>query len=296
MRNGLLAALALLLLLAPRATAEPPCFLAGLDNPAQTPSDDDPRPNIAPRGYPIYGRADYLLWWTEKDRALLPSATDFGALEHMGERMVVGYWLDPQQTYAFEIGEFWMIERTPTDGAVVGDGAYHNEFDNRFWSIEAQLRGEVYRCRWAHVDLLGGFRFLELDERLQLAERNDSAISEERFTTRNHFFGGQIGTEVELHHAKWFVDIWGKVALGATCEEFRATPTTAVPHGDVDRSPFAVLPELGVNFGYQISSSIRVTAGYTFFYLSDAARPGLSPGRGSDYWGQGLNLGFEFRY
>ena len=86
---------------------------------------------------------------------------------------------------------------------------------------------------------------------------------------------------------------------------------------------FAVVPELGINVGYQINPLWRVFVGYNFLYLSDVVRPGnqidrvvnttqlpsvLGPGmlvgparptfvmKGTDFWAQGLSVGLEFRY
>src|ERR1700736_1528151 len=126
MRNGLLGSLTLLLvLLAPAlARGEAPSFIPGLDAPWQFAATDlDERPKAGPRGYPVYGCIDYLLWWTEKDRpvtalaadaahpasALLPAATAFGPLLQNGGRLVLGYWLDQQQRYGLELGGFWVL-------------------------------------------------------------------------------------------------------------------------------------------------------------------------------------------
>jgi hypothetical protein len=313
MRNGFLAFLMLFAFVAPQAWAQAPSFVPGLDAPWQPPELDlDQRPNVGPRGYPVYGRVDYLLWWTEKDRpvtslsagqlapaanALLPAATDFGPLLRNGERNVLGAWLDQQQRFGLEAGVFWVLDRSPTGGGGIGDVALQTQLLNRLWGAEAQFRGEVYRGTWAHVDFLGGFRFLSLDEALRIDQRNGTAFTSDRFGTHNRFYGGQLGAEVELHRNKLFADIWGKAALGTSCQELNF-------NGAAGRDAIAVLPEFGFNLGYHLTSNIRLTAGYTFFYISDVARPGdqapLRPGplpvHGGEFWGQGLNFGFEFRF
>jgi hypothetical protein len=325
MRNGFLASVPLLFLLALPASAqtEPPSFVPGLDAPWEPPRTDlDERPNIGPRGYPTYGRVDYLLWWTEKDRPVPtltadPAAVDFGPLVCNGPRLVLGRWLDEQQHVGLEAAGFWTWERSPTEGGP----AVGAQFVSRLWGAEAQLRGLVYRGTWANADLLGGFRFLSLDEGLSMTEQRPDATTSDRFGTRNRFYGGQLGAEVELHHGKWFADIWGKAALGADCETASINGTTlaagrALPGGVLEsaaaagrqhRTAFAVLPELGINTGYALTNTIRLTAGYTFFYLSDAARPGDQvpglltaprppPVHGGAFWGQAVSVGVEFRF
>jgi hypothetical protein len=276
MRNGLLGALTLLCLFAAPAHAQTPSPAAlNLEAPWQpSAAEPDDRPNVGPRGYPIYGTADYLLWWTEKDR---PVTADFGALLRNGERTVLGYWLNQQQTCGLEIGGFWMLDRFPSEG--------DSRDISRLWGGEAQLRQQIFGGTWGHVDLLGGARFLSLDEALGSTEL---AIG-----THNRFYGGQLGAEGEWHRGKFSVDLWGKAALGVDDE------TIHVAAERLNRDAFAVVPEAGCDVGYQLTNNIRLRVGYTFFYLSDAARPGdqvpLAPARGA-FWGQGLNVGLEFRF
>ena len=79
-----------------------------------------------------------------------------------------------------------------------------------------------------------------------------------------------------------------------------------------------------MTLGYRLTDSLRVFAGYDFFYLSNVIRPGDQIDRGinfsqtvqsaiagnavavgsrpaatlvdSDFWAQGLHLGLELRY
>jgi len=44
--------------------------------------------------------------------------------------------------------------------------------------------------------------------------------------------------------------------------------------GTQTRNRFAVIPELGVKVGYQLTDHIRVYAGYNFLYASSVVRPG----------------------
>ena len=94
--------------------------------------------------------------------------------------------------------------------------------------------------------------------------------------------------------------------------------------GHFTRDEFAVLPEVNVNLGYQLTSRARACVGYSFLYLSNVVRlgdqidrninttqgpPFLGAGatlqgqpvpapqlRSSDFWAQGFNVGLEFRY
>ena len=68
-----------------------------------------------------------------------------------------------------------------------------------------------------------------------------------------------------------------------------------------DTVMFAVLPEADVVLGYQLTDTGRIFAGYTFWYLSDVARPGAVlrrgfPDAGSEFWMQGIQMGLELRF
>lgn len=92
--------------------------------------------------------------------------------------------------------------------------------------------------------------------------------------------------------------------------------------GSYSRDKFAVVPELGINVGRQLTDHLRVYVGYNLLYWSSVVRPGdqidfvvnptqlptpAGPGvlvgparpafsfRDTDFWAQGVNLGVEFR-
>ncbi len=89
--------------------------------------------------------------------------------------------------------------------------------------------------------------------------------------------------------------------------------------GDFQRNDLSVIPEFGVTLGYDLTCRLKATFGWTFLYWSDVMRPAdqidvnvnptqLPPGtlRGdpspafrpvtTDFWAQGLNVGFDYRY
>src|SRR5262249_42963212 len=140
-----------------------------------------------------------------------------------------------------------------------------------------------------------------LDESLQIGE-NILVVPElggtnidirETFGTHNNFYGGQLGLDWEYRRGRWTFDVLGKVALGdshevviingATATTVPGEPTTVQPFGffalptnigRFTRDEFAVVPEVGVKLGYQITPHIKFTVGYTFLYWSDVVRPG----------------------
>jgi hypothetical protein len=200
-------------------------------------------------------------------------------------------------------------------------------------------------------DFLAGFRFLDLEERLGVTEDlvvapgvpgiggNAFALAD-RFHTSDRFYGGQFGVRGELNWGPWSVTTTAKVAFGCTEEVVGIRGSTLItPAGGVtvfqpggllaqssnmgrySRDAFTVVPEVGINLGFQVSPALRLVAGWTFLYWSDVARPGDQIDRSvsvaqvpvvgvpggvgtrpsftfhtTDFWATGLNLGFEFRF
>jgi hypothetical protein len=319
MRNGFLGSLLLLGLSVTALSAqapvvhESPSFVPDGDTLWQPPRTElDDRPNLAPKGYAFYGQAEYLMWFTERGNV------DFGSLFRQGTQGFLGMWLDPQQRFGLEIGGLWLDTRYPSWRGGLDDVGTHDDLTSRFWGAEIDGRGELLRTTFTHLDLVAGFRHLSLDESLNIAQRDftDEAVTSDRFSTRNRFYGGQLGLEAEAHKGSWSVDVFGKVALGAndatadvngtTLVDGRAKPggllATPALSGRHTMDVFAVLPEVGIYFAYELTNNIRLTAGYSFLYLSDAARPteqithGALPATNAEFWGQGVSLGLEFRF
>src|SRR5262249_33362496 len=90
--------------------------------------------------------------------------------------------------------------------------------------------------------------------------------------------------------------------VGAEARRGRNGFTRLATLASGEESQFAVLPTFNVSFGRQLTDHARVFAGYTFYYLSRAARLGdaLDPGNGelklTDFWVNSVSLGFELRY
>jgi hypothetical protein len=224
------------------------------------------------------------------------------------------------------------------------------------WDVDL-VRG-WYRDGPLKVKLLGGFRYINMSEELNIFSNSTllpggmagfagnallppaSAAILDHFGTRNEFYGGQLGARIDYGTGPWIISALGKVALGSTHEVIDLSGFTAaagtvngvVPAGLLVTSSnrgarahdeFAVVPEIGINVGYQVCNCLRVFVGYTFLYMSDVARPGdqinrtvnpnivpvsqtfgtaAGPAQPSftfnrtDFWAQGANFGFEVRY
>ncbi|HMC65633.1 MAG TPA: BBP7 family outer membrane beta-barrel protein [Gemmataceae bacterium] len=300
-----------------------------------------------------------------------------------GGRFTIGRWFGPCQNWALETTYFFLSD-DPINFSVTSDrfpvlarpffnintgtefseviaspglarGAVAVYAPMQFWGIELNARKPIYNdCCWK-LDVLAGFRHLELNEGLHVTEGilvdpavpgfgGDSILVTDRFNTRNNFYGGQLGLLTEWRRGRWSLDARWKVALGATHEVVNITGAQLVtpPGGSTsvfvggldalpsnigrhDRTRFAVVPEVGVNLGFNFTPWLRGFLGYNFLYWSNVVRPGEQidreinvrqipgpnfptggsnttvarptvPFKSTDFWAHGVNLGLELKY
>jgi hypothetical protein len=181
---------------------------------------------------------------------------------------------------------------------------------NRLQGGEANLIANWSQDPGRRVDLLAGFRYLEVDEGLNIVDTfslrpgvpvfGGSAVGvADQFATRNRFYGGNLGARAEFRRGNWTLGVLGKVAVGSVQQVIKIDGTTVITPpgatasvarggifalptniGRYERDDFAFVPELGVTLGYQVTRSLRATVGYTFLYFSDVVRPGDPIDRG----------------
>jgi hypothetical protein len=328
-----------------------------------------------------------------------------GPLDHdlqQGARFRAGYWFDTCKPMAIEGSFFFLSPRsdrfrvasgpngTPliarpffdvndrresaelVASPLTSTGSLILQAPSRFLGSDINLRCPLCcaeTCAGGYrLDLLGGFRYLRLNEGLYITEMgqnfafeprrpNQAFRIDDRFDTLNAFYGGQIGLTGELRRGRWSLESRGLVAVGdshqvlningaaAFAPPFDGIPARqqggllALPGANIGRftqDRFAVVPELGLTLGYQVTDTIKVTAGYNIIYWSSVLRPGdqidrnlditkipdfvdrdangnfIDPNTGriirpvpgvprpvlkeKDFWAQGLNFGLEFRY
>jgi hypothetical protein len=148
---------------------------------------------------------------------------------------------------------------------------------------------------------LTGFRFLQLDEGLDISENLNIAQPHggssklaliDKFNTRNDFYSGQVGFDTEWRFwRRWYLGTDFKLALGETHEEvniggatfssmtgttqqggFLAQPGTNIGRYTQDR--FAIMPEAELKIGYNFTDHLRAYVGYDVLYLTSVVRPG----------------------
>lgn len=277
--------------------------------------------------------AEYLLWWVKNaPLPVLNSNLDYGTFS--GARLTAGSWLDSDCTLGMEASGFLLEQRSadqsatatsvpitlPVFGPVFPSAALQSH--TRLWGAEANGLFNVRRGDGYHADLLAGFRFLSLDENLtaQTAVSGDLAgfplvlQTQANFQTQNQFYGGQVGGKVGGRSGRFAADVIGKVALGSMHEASNLTAlastsaagftSTAGILARQTRDEFAVLPQVTLQLGYDMTDSARLFVGYDFLYVSDVLRAGnnastgqgIAPFKSSDFWAQGVSFGVLMRF
>ena len=199
-------------------------------------------------------------------------------------------------------------------------------------------------------EFLFGYRYLDLDESVLITEALVStsagaagtfAISDS-FRTRNQFNGVDLGWKYRRTRGYWTFDSTLRLAFGNVAQRVdiagstvitdpTATPASQTFNGGLlaqrgnigrfEQDEFAVVPQIYVGCGYQLTDHIRAIVGYDFLYISNVIRPGgvidrdlntdllppeVTPLSGglrpdfafdtTDYWAQGISIGGEFRW
>ncbi|MEN6451763.1 MAG: BBP7 family outer membrane beta-barrel protein [Thermoguttaceae bacterium] len=230
-------------------------------------------------------------------------------------------------------------------------GSLTTEFSSEVQSFEALYRRVIFHSCDEQIDGLIGYRYGRLTEKLAVNSSTtivsdvppfaDGTVIDvnDLFNTRNEFEGGEIGISAKSRYCRWSMELLGKLALGSMqSRSIVAGSTTTTPpspasastttggvlalptnSGTFEQTGFAVMPELGLNLGYDITPRLKATCGYTFLYFSRVVRPAdqidtnLNPTQFSggtlsgfptpeprfvlsDYWAQGLTFGIDYRF
>lgn len=197
------------------------------------------------------------------------------------------------------------------------------------------------------MDFRLGYRYVELDESVVINERLDSTDTSnlgsfditDSFRTVNQFNGLDLGWSYRMTRGYWTYESLVRLAIGNNNQTVTVAGTSVISDpndppaqtfnegflalasnsGTFEQDEFAVIPELNLNLGYQLTDHLKATLGYTAIYWSNVVRPGqhiptdLNPSylppaspQGDprplfafdtvDYWVHGINYGLEYRW
>jgi hypothetical protein len=198
------------------------------------------------------------------------------------------------------------------------------------------------------IDLVGGFRYYNLSDRLGITAvvnvtqpgptQNTVFRFRDSFRANNDFYGADLGFRAHMHRGRWSLKVLAKIALGNTNQTVNIDGETIVvaPNQPVQvydagllaldtnsgvyrRNMFTMIPQLGLELGYQFNSHWRVHFGYDALYWARVARaadqidlnvdprnfpPPLAGGTRfpehlgctNSFWAQGISVGAELRF
>ena len=247
-----------------------------------------------------------------------------------GGRFAFGFSLDAEQAWGFEGSYFFLANESVVQG-VSSDGGPGSAllafpfFDptlpgenstfiaspgsfagNAELTVTQFLQGldlnlihNIHNLNGVRVDVLGGFRWVNLQEDLSFITDSPSVAPNppdffhtfDRFNANNNFYGGQLGLRASYDNTRLFLNAIGKVALGSTIERVSVNGGTFTDAGAFASAPgaylsqltnlgtasqghFAVVPEVNLNFGVRLTPWASVVVGYSFLYVSSVVRPG----------------------
>jgi hypothetical protein len=262
---------------------------------------------------------------------LSPDHLGYGAFP--GGRFSIGHWLDSDPRFGLEVSGFLLGSRSsdfsdasggtpslrvpfinvpPGAGFPLGSSSFVLADPGfaaggqvvasslQFWGVEGNGIYRGFNTAGFDVSLLAGVRYLDLREGLSITSTESllapgvgTFIGTDSFSTRNQFFGGELGVKVQKQFDRFDTSVLAKVALGDNYQTVSINGNTSVTGfglptgitpgglftqatniGQQSRNEFAVVPETQVQLGYRVTSAFRIFVGYDFLYMSNVVRPG----------------------
>jgi len=173
---------------------------------------------------------------------------------------------------------------------------------------EINLLAGVLHDQILSFTALGGFRFLNLYENMQIQQFSQASnpltfnnitlfpgsqvFVNDSFRTSNQFYGGQIGGRLQSQLGLWTFGLDAKLGMGATVQTIKINGSTVVRDsqgdtlalpggllalpsnmGSFTSSAFSLVPEVGLNVGVKLGQNVELRIGYSFLYWTNVVRP-----------------------
>jgi hypothetical protein len=213
---------------------------------------------------------------------------------------------------------------------------------------DAFVRGVLVQREHDRLDLLVGYRYGLMHDNFSISQSSRWTKAQgiipagttkslfDAFDATNEFQGAEIGLAYEEHIGRWSLEVLMKLGVGNNRSRMAidGQTLTTVPNvgsatfvggllaqstniGQYEQNEFAILPEIGITAGYDLTNRLRATMGYTFLYWNKVARstdqidlnlsqlPPEEPAgerhpafnfATSNFWAQGMNFGLEYRF
>jgi hypothetical protein len=211
----------------------------------------------------------------------------------------------PYTTPAGVPSAFIISGTNPNNGAAIV-GSVSATSSTSLWGAEINGLLNLARTEYFQISLLGGFRSIFLEESLNMNYEAQlppgsgfgplyNATLADQFSTRNQFYGGQLGVKGEWTNGIFYGSVVGKVALGVNHETVNINGQFSDPNavfystygagpggllaqrtniGSYTGNNFCVVPELQLKLGVNLTKYLQLYVGYDFLFLSQVVRPG----------------------
>lgn len=181
------------------------------------------------------------------------------------------------------------------------NGAANLKVSNSMQGAELYSLTHLPYLRGWSMNVFGGFRYLNFNEKLQFnteslfinPDLNDVYSTSDRFNVDNNFYGGSLGATAIYSCQHLIFSVKAKIGAGAIYQTTKVhgrfdtnnyTGFTTVQvfdggyfalpsnSGTKRRPKFSVIPEVEVNFGYEIIENLALNVGYNFLYVTNVLR------------------------
>lgn len=172
------------------------------------------------------------------------------------------------------------------------------------WGVESNIKKELVKSARMRLTILGGFRFLRLEDEVRSDQRFDVSPTvpgfggsrvtvHDEFQTINKFYGGQLGAEAGFHLSRLSMEMHGKIAVGqaqtaaqiaGTTNSISATGSAVSFSGGLyalrsnigrhRRSDLSYVSETEFRVGLDLTQRVTVFASHSFLWMGKVARAG----------------------
>ena len=188
-----------------------------------------------------------------------------------------------------------LLRLSDPTGALEGIAQVRSTFDSDGLELNMLRRGPAMFGEEMHWVL--GLRYWSLEEGLLIATGSRatglSVAGFDSFTTRNRFYGPQVGGNWHWDRGRFGIDLTMKMAVGGMTQEtsIDGGSTALLPSGaridrpggllalssnmgDFSRTRLAWLRDTTLNVSYRLTDNVQLRLGYEFFWVSSVLRPG----------------------
>jgi len=238
-----------------------------------------------------------------------------------GARVTLGDWFDDSHAYGIEGSGFGLAEASnsftassvgggtiniPFNSTTKGEDALVDHLPNIVtasdnltpWGLELNGLFKVSNHYNFPLYFLAGFRYINLSENFALSDAifdnpslpaNAVLNVKDNFSTRNNFYGLQIGSRANFSCQKFIFDITALIAAGENYQKLIISGQTDINNttiiqpfglfsepsnvGSFSNKQFAIVPEFRAKMAYEASQTIRPFFTYNVFYINKTIRP-----------------------